>query len=381
MRTTLRQNSGSHVTAVGVMLATAILVAACGASATASPPPATTAPSAAAPSAAAPSTAPSASMSPASAAPASAAPSAAATFTPPNLTGQTIRITVGAAPDPGDTKVQLIADILQKWGATTSIINQTGDPAAIRVLLAGQADIGSIAVSTAINSGLMIFGPSQPRLEYHFIGAPSIKTMADLPGHTYGTSNVHGLEALMFADLLAKNNIDPAKVNVTIAGGASVRVAAILAGHIDATFVHADALAKLTAAGFNDLAKMSDVAPELADSFLGASPAWVTAHPDLATAVDEAWILAAQTFNTDKATWVAAAVKYGGGTAADAGTLYDTLLAANTFPASKSAFSAASASAQEALAVKVGAITSNPDLTKWFTETAWDQAVTALGIQ
>ncbi len=377
MRTTLRQaNPRGHARAVGAILATAILVAACGSSATASPPAATAAPSVAAPSVAAPSVAPSS-----SAAPASVAPSVAATFTPPSLTGQTIRITVGAAPDPGDTKVQLMADILQKWGATTSIINQTGDPAAIRVLLAGQADIGSIAVSTAINSGLMIFGPSQPRLEYHFIGAASIKSIADLPGHTYGTSNVHGLEALMFADLLAKNNIDPSKVNVTIAGGASVRVAAIIAGHIDATFVHADAVAKLTAAGFNDLAKMSDVAPELADSFLGASPAWVQAHPDLATAVDEAWILAAQTFNTDKTTWVAAAVKYGGGTAADAGTLYDTLLAANTFPASKSAFSAASASAQEALAVKVGAITSNPDLTKWFTETAWDQAVAALNLQ
>ena len=366
MRTTLRQaGHGAHTIAFGTLLATAMVVAACGAGATASPPAATIAPSAAATSEAG----------------SSAAPSAAASFTAPNLAGQTIRITVGAAPDPGDTKVQLIADILQKWGATTSIINQTGDPAAIRVLLAGQADIGSIAVSTGINSGLMIFGPSQPRLEYHFIGAPSIKTIADLPGHTYGTSNVHGLEALMFADLLAKNNIDPSKVNVTIAGGASVRVAAMLAGHIDATFVHADAVAKLTGAGFNDLAKMSDVAPELADSFLGASPAWVTAHPDLATAVDEAWILAAQTFNTDKATWVAAAVKYGGGTATDAGALYDTLLAANTFPAAKSAFSASSASAQEALAFKVGAINSNPDLTKWFTEAAWDQATAALNLQ
>ncbi len=363
MRTPMRlATTRGRLTAVGAVLATAILVVACSSSATASPSAASAALSSAAPSSAAPS-------------------SAAATFAPPNLTGQTIRITVGAAPDPGDTKVQLMADILQKWGATTSIINQTGDPAAIRVILAGQAEVGSIAVSTAINSGLMIFGPSQPRLEYHFIGAPSIKSIADLPSHTYGTSNTHGLEALMFADLLAKNNIDPSKVNVTISGGASVRVAAILAGHIDATFVHADAVAKLTAAGFNDLAKMSDVAPELADSFLGASPAWVQAHPDLATAVDEAWIIAAQTFNTDKATWVAAAVKYGGGTAADAGTLYDTLLAANTFPATKTAFSVASATAQENLANKVGAITSNPALSAWFDETPWDQAVAALNLQ
>ena len=362
MKTRWGTSARSRVSALCAIIATAALVAACGSSGASAP---------ASASAAAPASA---------GALASTTPSGGS-FAPPNLSGATIRIAVGAAPDPNDTKVELMSEILQSWGATTAIVNQTGDPAAIRVILAGQAEVGSIAVSTAINSGLVIFGPSQPRLEYHFIGAPSLKTIADLPGHVYGTSNTHGLEALMFADLLAKNNIDPSKVTVTLAGGASVRVSAMLAHHIDATFVHADAVSKLTAAGFNDLAKMSDVAPELADSFLGASPAWVQAHPDLATAVDEAWILAAQTFNTDKSKWVAAAVKYAGGTQADASALYDTLLSANTFPASKSAFSAASASAQEDLAAKVGAITTKPPLTTWFNETPWDQAVAAMHLQ
>lgn len=366
---------GRSALAVCAVLATLALVAACSSSGTTAAPAATSAAASAAAS-----TSAAASAAPAGSPAASVGGAASASFTPPNLSGATIRIAVGAAPDPGDTKVELMSEILQSWGATSSIVNQTGDPAAIRVLLAGQAEIGSIAVTSAINSGLVIFGPSQPRLEYHFIGAPSLKSIQDLPGHIYGTSNVHGLEALMFADLLHKNNIDPSKVSVTLAGGASVRVGAMLTHHIDATFVHADAVAKLTAAGFNDLAKMSDVAPELADSFMGASAAWVQAHPDLAQAVDEAWILAAQIFNTDKAKWVAAAVKYGGGTPADAGTLYDTLLQANTFPATKSAFAAASASAQEALAVEVGAITTNPPLSQWFNETPWDQAVAALNL-
>jgi ABC-type nitrate/sulfonate/bicarbonate transport system substrate-binding protein len=141
----------------------------------------------------------------------------------PNLTGQTIRIAVGAAPDIADTRVELISQILQSWGAKTKIINQTGDPAGVRVVLAGDADLGSFAVTGAINSGLKVFGPSEPRLDYHFIGAPSLKSINDLPGKIYGTSNVHGLEALMFADLLKKNNIDSSKVKVTVSGGASAR--------------------------------------------------------------------------------------------------------------------------------------------------------------
>ncbi len=298
----------------------------------------------------------------------------------PALKGTTIRIAIGAAPQLTDTKVALMAQILQSWGAKTAIVNQTGDPAAIRVILAGDADVGSIAVSTAINSGLLIFGPSQPRLDYHFIGSPSLKSISDLPGHVYGTSNTHGLEALMFADLMAKNHINPASVKVTLAGGASVRVAAMLTHHIDATFVHFDDVPKLTQAGFNDLATMSQAAPELADSFMAGSPKWVQAHPALAVAVDEAWIKAAQIFNNDKSQWVAAAVKYAGGSTADAETTYDGLLKADTFPATKNAFTAASASAQEKLAGQVGAINTQPPLNQWFTETYWDQATKALNL-
>lgn len=296
----------------------------------------------------------------------------------PNLSGATVRIAVGAAPAVEDTKVALMAQILHGWGAKTQIINQTGDPAAIRVILAGDADVGSIAVSSAINSGLMIFGPSQPRLDYHFMGAPSLKKISDLPGHTYGTSNTHGLEALMFADMLNKYNIPASKVKVTISGGASVRVAAMLTHHIDATFVHSDSVSKLKQAGFNDLAEMSQAAPELADSFMGASPKWVQSHPALAVAIDEAWIKAAQIFDTNKSQWVAAAVKYAGGSTADAAATYDALRSADTFPATKSAFGEQSAGTQEDLADKVGAITSKPAVSTWFVSTYWDKATAAM---
>jgi ABC-type nitrate/sulfonate/bicarbonate transport system substrate-binding protein len=359
----------SRALMVGALVVTASLAAACSGGSSPSP--------SAQPSSAA-ATTPTASMS------SSASPSESATpaaFAPPNLSGDTIRLTVGSAPATADTKVALVAQILHSWGATTSVINQTGDPAAIRVILAGDADVGFVAVSTVINSGLMIFGPAQPTLDYHFVGAPSLKSIADLPGHVYGTSNTHGLEALMFADLLAKNNIQPSSVTVTLAGGSSVRAAAMLAGHVDATFLHLDQSQPLFSQGFNDLATMSQATPELADSFMAATSAWVQAHPDLALAVDEAWIKAAQIFNTDKAQWVAAAVAYAGGSSADAASTYDLLHAANTFPAAKSAFASASASAQEALAARVGAINTAPPLSAWFTETYWDQAAAAMGLQ
>jgi ABC-type nitrate/sulfonate/bicarbonate transport system substrate-binding protein len=298
----------------------------------------------------------------------------------PNLKGVTIRIAVGSTPAVEDTKVELMSEVLQSWGATTKIVNQTGDPAAIRAILAGDADIGSIAVSSAINSGLTIFGPSQPRLDYHFVGAPGLKSIQDLPGHVYGTSNTHGLEALMFADLLAKNNIPASKVKVTLSGGASVRVTAMLTHHIDATFVHQSDVSKLFSAGFTDLETMSTAAPDLADSFVGGSPSWVQSHPALAIAVDEAWIKAAQTFNNDENAWVQAAVKYSGASQSEAQSAWQAAKAANTFPVSASAFSEASAVAQEQLAKQVGAIKTAPDPSKWLDVTPWTAAVAAMHI-
>src|ERR1700688_1865182 len=47
----------------------------------------------------------------------------------PNLKGVTIRIAVGSTPALEDTKVELMAEVLQGWGANAQIINQTGDPA------------------------------------------------------------------------------------------------------------------------------------------------------------------------------------------------------------------------------------------------------------
>jgi ABC-type nitrate/sulfonate/bicarbonate transport system substrate-binding protein len=298
----------------------------------------------------------------------------------PKLNGETIRIALGAAPAVGDTRAQLIVDTLNGWGAKASIVNQTGDPAAVRVTLSGDAEISSIAVSGAINSGLRVFGPSQPRLDYDFIGAPDLKSISDLPGKTYGTSNTHGVEALSLAALLDKNKIDPSSVTVTQAGGAGERVSAMLAGHLDATFVHADAVKKLTDAGFNDLAKMSTTAPQLADSFLATSDRWLQANPALAVAVDEAWIKAAQIFNDDKDAWVAAAMKYSKVTKEDAEANYEALKAADTFPVSKSAFSEQSAVDQENLAKDVGAIDNAPPADKWLTTEPWDKATDAMGI-
>ncbi len=302
---------------------------------------------------------------------------AAAGSNHPDLSGKTIDIALGATPATSDTKIALMVQVLQSWGADAKIINQVGDPAAIRAVLSGDAQLGAVAAPSAINSGLTVFGPSQPRLDYHFVGAKDITKVSQMKGKVYGTSNIHGVEALAFAALLDAKKIDPKDVTVKIAGGASVRVTAMIAGQIQGTFVHAQDLKTLTDQGFNDLANMATIAPDVADSFLAASSDWIKQNPDLAKAVDMAWIEAAKVFNSSESKWTTAALAYAGGSKADAQDLYKALKSTNTFPVAASAFSKESAQKQEDQAAAVGAITSSPAIDTWFTETAWDAAVKA----
>ncbi|MGH9106782.1 MAG: hypothetical protein ACRDZX_13295, partial [Acidimicrobiales bacterium] len=64
---------------------------------------------------------------------------AASTF-PPNLSGESITFADGSPPSVSDTQLYLMTQFLGHWGAKTNIVNETGDPAAVTVVLAGDAN-------------------------------------------------------------------------------------------------------------------------------------------------------------------------------------------------------------------------------------------------
>lgn len=349
---------------------TAVIVAACGSTA------GTTAPTIA------PTTAASVAPSSGASVAASVAPSAAATFTPPSLTGKTIRMVIGADPQLTDTPLYIIAKTLRSWGATVNITNVTGAPEADRLILAGGADIGNDPMNSLVNAGLMTFGPAQPRVEYFMAGGKNVTSVQSLPGHVFGVSNTKGLEALMLAAEEAHYSIDPKSVTLQISGGASVRATELIAGKIDATFVHFDGWLTLQGQGFNLLATVANDIPQLADGFLDASPAWLQANPDVALAIDEAWIVAAKEFQNDETTWVSDEQAYTKGADATAfvQNAWTILHTANVWPAAASAFSTDTITYNLQLANNTaGSLNASaPPLSAMSTTQYWDQAVKAL---
>ncbi len=301
---------------------------------------------------------------------------------PPNLSGESVTFADGSPPAVSDTQLYLMTEFLAKWGAKTNIVNETGDPAAVTVVLAGDANAAYISTGDVIDSHLVAFGPAQPRLDYQFVTAPSIAKMSELAGHTFGWSNPHGIEAEMFGALLDKYHIARSKVTTELAGSSSVREAALLTGRIQATFLSTSEWEAVNAEhkGYHDLAVMGTVEPSMADSMMAASSSFLAKNPILAVAIDEAWLEAAHVFQTSPSQWVTAALKYTAGTAtrADAVEQLKAFKVDGAFPYSASAFSASAAEANEKDAAAVGALTSKPALSVWFKGNFWNEAVAAV---
>lgn len=296
----------------------------------------------------------------------------------PNLAGKTIRMVNSAPPDVSDTVIYLAVKKLRQWGATVTLDNVQGDPVAVKAVLGGSADVATRS-STApdINSGLVAFGPSQPHVDYFLVTAASIKTIEQLKGHSFAVSNTGGIEAAMYHAEMALHKLNEKDVPLMISGGAAVRVQALLAGKLDATFAHADGYLTLKDHGLNSVATVARDVPDLAAGYWSAQSSWLQANPDLAVAIDMAWLWAAHIFQTDEKAFIAATQEYAKGTQPDSyyDAYYKIVKPANTWPDDGSGFSDEAIAYNQKLAVDTKATDKQVPASEWSTTKYWTQAV------
>ncbi len=298
----------------------------------------------------------------------------------PDLTGKTVRIVVGGLPIADQVNTFLMTKFLKSWGADSKLINQKGNPDAVRAIKAGAAEVATIDPAGAVSSDTVMFGPIEAGVDYFLMGVSSLSNVKDLPGHVYGTSNIHGIEALMFAEVLSRYGLSADDIKVRIAGSSGQRVAAMLSGSIDATFVHSDQVAKLKEEGFNVLVDMTALGSNVVHSVAVADRNWLDANPDLASAVDLAWIKAAAVFHNDQKEWLEAGKEYTGLSEKELVEAHSLLDAAKMFPLDKGAFSDTAMKDQVDTSIKVGLIEQAPSSDTWLDLRYWNTAWTQSGL-
>jgi ABC-type nitrate/sulfonate/bicarbonate transport system substrate-binding protein len=298
----------------------------------------------------------------------------------PNLAGVSIGFAISSTSIIDTVSAELVPLILKSWGANAHVDIQSNSAiASAQAVLAGRDQVALEGPGTLIDAHLIALGPSQPRVDYVLVAQNNISSVAQLKGKTVLVSDPKGIDAVILNTELTQAGLNSGDVKTSIVASTAERASALLAGRGTATEVHIDDSIRL-AGKLTSLVDAAKGLPQLADSYLGVSPSWASAHSSAAVAIDEAWLEAVKIFNTEGAIWQAAAKAYDSGNAAEVAGLYTPLLNAGLWPISPSAdgFDSASLAYNQQIAVASGAANNNPSLQSWAPATYWDQAVANL---
>lgn len=155
----------------------------------------------------------------------------------------------------------------KKNGIDIKIITIPGGTQGAQALLSGGTDI-SFTDPTSMISAIAAGAPVvevmaiTTIMPYYLIGAPDVKTVADLKGKRVGSSGL-GLSASRLALLVAfsKLGLDPARDNITLvaAGAEPERVAGLAAGAIGGTVVAPEFKTKIEELRLNILADLRTI--------------------------------------------------------------------------------------------------------------------------
>jgi ABC-type nitrate/sulfonate/bicarbonate transport system substrate-binding protein len=295
----------------------------------------------------------------------------------PNLKGMTIRIgNAAGSAHIGDTNVHDLVQFLNQWGAKASQENASQNAPELAVE-SGSLDIAVGPLPTEVDSGLVVFGPNQARLDDEVLAKPSITSPAGLKGKTIAICCDASPDGVLLTTVLKKAGLTQSQVKILRTGASSSSLSALLAGQVDAAFTAASGL-PAAASKFRALADATTLTPQYADSFMAAQGSWLSSHPAAAQAVDLAWLASAKLFNTDQAAWVKNAASYtsNADTSAQYQQAWSQLKALAGWPTAEPVYNASAVSYNLQVAQQQGALQGQGDrpAAQETNTTAWEAA-------
>jgi ABC-type nitrate/sulfonate/bicarbonate transport system substrate-binding protein len=281
-------------------LATAVLIAACGASATPAPTKAPATP--------VPTTAPGATAAPVTPAP------------PPVPEKIVLHLVQGSDPDFTQVALTKAIELMNAKGVITQFNSVADTDTATRSVIAGVQDLVVNSLYFGINavqSGIKlktIMVDSQS-VDYLLVATAAVPTIADMPGKKLGINKPGDLGATIADQCLKGAKVDVSTVNIVQVGGTSARMAAVLAGQIDAAPAHAaealNAIKKSagTASPVHEIANCGTTIGTFLQTGVTGTDEWLAANPVLAQMFVDSYIDALRWAATDKEGYIALSKK------------------------------------------------------------------------
>jgi ABC-type nitrate/sulfonate/bicarbonate transport system substrate-binding protein len=154
-------------------------------------------------------------------------------------------------------------------------------------LIGGSIEIGFINASQLVivdeaGADIVAVGKGSDPSPYSLMTARTVKTLADLKGKTIALAQANDAYAEATREILRKAGLDPEKdVEFRYGGNSNQRMAALIAGAVDAVPVVPPQDRLLLDQGFNSVAFYPDYFPDLALSVTAVTRAWAKSNPDV----------------------------------------------------------------------------------------------------
>ena len=297
----------------------------------------------------------------------------------PDLRGVTLHVG-NAAGDAtiGDTAVYILVQTLKRWGADATLTLGDSNTTQLAVL-SGQLQATAGPLPTDLNAGLNIFGDNQVHVDYLMV-SKNLTKLNQIKSKTVAIATTVSPDNYLLDGALSKVGLSRSNVSVQLTGSNGNSVNQMIQGKVDVAFVHADALLTLNKHGtFNVLANGATLQPWDADSYVAATPSWLKAHPDIAEAIDLAWLHAANVFDHQRSVWIQNALTYtkNAQSAQDVAAGYDALAKAQPWPDDGSGMSQSILRKNYDASKQAGQITGRGlrPISQWADTAPWQAAV------
>ena len=205
----------------------------------------------------------------------------------------------------GATWVAKDLKIFDKHGLDVDVIMITGGARSTAALLSGSTQFGTGSATAPLlaavrGSDIKIIAASYNKFPYAFIAKADIRSPRELRGKKISILNYGGSNDLALQLALKKWGIKQQEVTVIIGGDAPTRLAALLAGLIDATILSPPQLTKAVQAGYRVLADMGDMSANFTQSSLYAKASYLRENRDRTKRFLRAYVEAVHVIKTDR---------------------------------------------------------------------------------
>ena len=223
-----------------------------------------------------------------------------------SVSGQRFTMIIQGSPDPSKVIEVHAVNLLKKLGVDASVrYNATSSNVAIAQLMSGDADAFSNAVAGGYGAAvagipLVVFALLEPREDYTFISKPDITSISQLKGKKIGVLDTTSINYPQELIVLKKAGLGAGDVSTVTTGGQSSRLAALVAGRIDATMLSHLSWLKLQPQGYHLLFDYTKQAASLYDDTAWATASWLSSHKDLGVAFNKALLQSFVWFNNPK---------------------------------------------------------------------------------